>query len=191
MAWVRPTGMRRAWLVVVAVLAALLVLPSAEAWACSCARPSAARAVQAADVVLAGTPVAAHGQGQWGVEDAQRYALEVSTVYQGEAPARLVVHEDLESCGLGLLLGREHVVFLSRGPDGLVSSNCAGNDLAASGLVADVVALTGPGHGPTGAGPSGTDTGTAWRVPLFGGSALALLLGGALVLVLVRGRRRA
>jgi hypothetical protein len=31
---------------------------------------------------------------------------------------------------------------------------------------------------------------TAWLVPLVGGSVLALLLGAALVLVLVRGRRR-
>jgi hypothetical protein len=39
---------------------------------------------------------------------------------------------------------------------------------------------------PTGPAPGDT----AWVYPLVGGSVLALLLGGALVLVLLRGRRR-
>jgi hypothetical protein len=180
---------KRAGLVVATVFAAVLVLPSATAFACSCAQATVQEAVRAADAVVTAVPVRAHGKGQWSAQDAARFDLVVSAVHKGDVPERLAVHDDPKSCGLGLLVGREHVVFLDQSNGGLVSSNCAGNGLAASGFVADVKALTGPSHSPAAA--RGAEPGdTAWVYPLVGGSVLALLLAGALVLVLLRGRRR-
>jgi len=186
---VRPTRVRRFLLLVVALVAALLVLPARGAWACSCAAPATADAARSADVVLVATVVAASGRGPWSRDDAGRYELAVTRVLKGAAPERTEVREDPRSCGLGMRLGREHVVFADTRDGRLVSSTCAGTALAASGLVADVERVTGPGQAPA---PGGDTRGgdTAWLWPVFGGAALALLLGAALVMVVVRGGRR-
>lgn len=207
----RPTGVKRPLLrslgLVSVLFAGLVVLPSAPAWACSCASPTTAGSVGRADVVLRGT-----------LEDVDRspglndpssgaaavsYRFAVSEVFRGAASATTWVGSaaDGASCGLeGLQPGREYVVFAQEHGEQLWAGLCDGTAIAASGLVADVEAVTGSGHEPVQPGavgraaplPGATSgpNGTAWRVPLVGGGALALVLTGLLVGVVLRGRRR-
>ena len=200
--------MRRALLVVPLLFAALLVLPTAPAWACSCAEVTTAQAVDRADVVVRATLE--------GVDEprgftepttgapARSYRFTVARVYEGSAPvtARVGSAKDGASCGMeGLVPGREYVVFAQTRGDTLVAGLCGGTAVADSELVADVQDVTGPGHDPVRPGlvdeaaqPPGAASAAregAWLVPLVGGGVLALLLVSALVVVLRRGRRRA
>jgi hypothetical protein len=181
--------MRRSLLVVVTLFAALLVLPTSKAWACSCAGLSVPEAVSRADTVVTAGVVSAHGESKWSPEGAARYELAVRSVYKGTATTTTWVADDPGSCGLVLQPGREYVVFIDHRDGELVSSDCAGNTQAASGTVAQVEQQTGP---PTAApvGATGGPGENTWLWPVFGGMALALLLGAGLVVVLVRGHER-
>lgn len=193
--------MKRVWLVVVTVFAALLVVPSGRAWACSCAQASPAQAVRAADVVFRG--VLEHLQPPGGLvsssEDPTTYTFGVSEVFRGAATTTTDVRSPQSgaSCGVeGLRPGREYVVFAQARGEQMWMELCGGTDLAASGLVADVQEITGPGHPPVQPGlvdeaaplpgQHADPGGTGW---LLLGSGLALALGGALVVVLFRRRR--
>jgi hypothetical protein len=198
---VRPTGVRRAAVVVLAVFAALVVVPTSRAWACSCAEGSVAQNVARADVVLRGTVDDVRRQGPSLIgrsDETARYRVRVAKVYAGEAAARTTVRSGLYSASCGvedLLPGREYVLFADARDGELWVGLCGGNDLAASGLVADVEDVTGAGHAPStgeraSSLPGATTTDRSWLLPLAGGSVLAVLLGAALVVVLLRGRRR-
>jgi hypothetical protein len=203
---------KRTLLVIPLLLAALLVLPTSPAWACSCVALTTAQAVAHADVVLSGT-LEEVDQPRGLVEPssgapAQSYRFAVSEVYEGSAPATSWVGSAQHgaSCGLeGLEPGREYVVFAQERGDTLWASLCGGTGVATSGLVSEVEAVAGPGRDPVGAGPLGAGTTAplarpagatapagerAWQVPLAGGLLLALGLAGALVVVVRRGRRR-
>jgi hypothetical protein len=198
---------KRALLVVPLMFAALLVLPSTPAWACSCASPTTAQSVARADVVLRGTLEDVDESP--GLNDpssgasAVSYRFAVSEVFRGAASATTWVGSAANgaSCGLeGLQPGREYVVFAQARAERLWAGLCDGTALAASGLVADVEAVTGSGHEPVqpGAvgraaplpGASSGPNDTVWRVPLVGGGLLALALAALLVGVVIRGRRR-
>ena len=199
--------MKRALLVVPLVFAALLVLPSSPAWACSCASPTTAQSVGRADVVLRGTLAdvdesAGLNEPSSGAR-AVSYRFAVSEVFRGAASATTWVGSaaDGASCGLeGLEAGREYVVFAQERGDRLWAGLCDGTATATSDLVADVEAVTGSGHPPVRADvvdPAAQPPGAvaparegAWLVPLVGGLALALVLGVALWVVVLRGRRR-
>ena len=207
----RPTGVKRT-LLVIPLLFAALVLPTSPAWACSCVDLTTAQAVASADVVLAGT--LEEVDAPRGLSEpssgapAQSYRFAVSEVYEGSAPATSWVGsaKDGASCGLeGMEPGREYVVFAQGSGDALWASLCGGTGLATSGLVGEVEAVAGPGQDPVGAGPVGAGTAApgarpagaaapaedrTWQVPLVGGLLLALVLAGALVVVVRRGRRR-
>ena len=200
--------MKRALLVVPLMFAALLVLPSAPAWACSCASATPVQWVDRSDVVLRGTLEDVDKPSGPAVlqpsDPSVTYRFAVSEVFRGEAMETTYVSSSASgaSCGLeGLQPGREYVVFAQTRGDTLWAGLCGGTARAASGLVADVREVTGPGHeavrpglvdeaarppGAVSAAPEG-----AWLVPLVGGGVLALVLVGALVVVLRRGRRRA
>ena len=199
--------MKRALLVVPIVFAALLVLPTAPAWACSCVEATSAQFVDRSDVVLRGTLEAVDRPA--GLEEpssgapARSYRFTVAQVYRGTAAPTTWVGSaaDGASCGLeGLEPGREYVVFAQERGEGLWASLCGGTAVADAGLVGEVEALAGPGHAPAQALPRATDgqlpgatapaSDRAWLVPLLGGLALALGLGVALVVVVRRGRRR-
>ena len=199
--------MKRVLLVVPLMFAALLVLPSAPAWACSCASATPAQWVDRSDVVLRGTLEDVDKPSGPAVlqpsDPSATYRFAVSEVFRGEAMETTYVSSSAygASCGLeSLLPGREYVVFAQAHGDTLWAGLCGGTALAAGGLVADVQAVTGPGHEPVRPGLvdeaaplPGADSGAregAWLVPLVGGGVLALVLVGALVVVLRRGRRR-
>jgi hypothetical protein len=199
--------MKRALLVVPLMFAALLVLPTAPAWACSCASSTVAESVDRADVVLLGRLSRSDGPSKVGLlpssDDPVEYTFAVEEVYKGRAAAttHVVSPASSASCGLeGLLPGREYVVFAQAQGGELRAGLCGGSDLAATGLVADVEGVTGAGHAPAqpgvgdqdadlpGAGSAQSDT--AWLVPLVGGGVLAVVLAGLLLGVVLRGRRR-
>lgn len=206
--------MKRVLLVVVAVVAALLVVPGGAALACSCVGLTPGQAVADADVVLRGTvtdvavpprlPLSSSA-------DPATYTVTVAEVFKGTAAATTYVQSAVSgaSCGLeGIDPGREYILFAKARGEALWASLCGGTGRADAELVAGVVRATGDGVPPRVApqtqdptppegpvrrlpgerNPAAGDT--AWLVPLVGGSVLALLLGAALVLVLVRGRRR-
>lgn len=187
-------------LVIPLLFAALLVLPTSPAWACSCVDLTTAQAMAHADVVLAGTlEEVAEPRGLSEPSSgapAQSYRFAVSEVYEGSASATNWVGsaKDGASCGLeGLEPGREYVVFAQERGDTLWASLCGGTGAATSGLVSEVEAVAGPGRDPVSAGSVGASAPTgegAWQVPLVGGLLLALVLAGALVVVVRRGRRR-
>lgn len=199
-------------LVIPLLFAALLVLPTSPAWACSCVDLTTAQAMAHADVVLAGTlEEVAEPRGLSEPSSgapAQSYRFAVSEVYEGSASATSWVGsaKDGASCGLeGLEPGREYVVFAQERGDTLWASLCGGTGAATSGLVSEVEAVAGPGRDPVSAGPVGAGTAApgarpagasaptgegAWQVPLVGGLLLVLVLAGALVVVVRRGRRR-
>jgi hypothetical protein len=200
--------MKRVLLVVPLMFAALLVLPSARAWACSCASATPAQWVDRSDVVLRGTLEDVDKPSGPAVlqpsDPSVTYRFAVSEVFRGEAMETTYVSSSAHgaSCGLeGLLPGREYVVFAQTRGDTLVAGLCGGTAVADSELVADVQDVTGPGHDPVRPGlvdeaaqPPGAASAAregAWLVPLVGGGVLALLLVSALVVVLRRGRRRA
>ena len=200
--------MKRALLVVPLMFAALLVLPSAPAWACSCASATPVQWVDRSDVVLRGTLEDVDKPSGPAVlqpsDPSVTYRFAVSEVFRGEAMETTYVSSSASgaSCGLeGLQPGREYVVFAQTRGDTLWAGLCGGTARAASGLVADVREVTGPGHEPVRPGlvdeaarPPGAVSAApegAWLVPLVGGGVLALVLVGALVVVLRRGRRRA
>jgi hypothetical protein len=204
---VRPTFVKRSLLLVPVVLAALLVLPATSAWACSCAQMTTAQATEAADVVLRGTLTETYGPSKVGLlrssEDPVRYTFNVAEIFKDDAAATTYVHSAASgaSCGIeGLLPGREYVLFAQAKGEQLWVGLCGGSELAASGFVADVEQVTGPGQPPVPQGlideaaplPGQRDvTGDrAWLVPLVGGAVLALVLAGLLVGVVRRGRRR-
>jgi hypothetical protein len=199
--------MKRALLVVPLMFAALLVLPSSPAWACSCASPTTAQSVGRADVILRGT--LADVDESAGLNDpssgarAVSYRFAVSEVFRGAASATTWVGSaaDGASCGLeGLQAGREYVVFAQERGERLWAGLCDGTAMATSGLMADVEAVTGTGHRPVQAvsddgrpplpGQRDVAGDRAWLVPLVGGAVLALVLAGLLVGVVRRGRRR-
>lgn len=205
----RHSGMKRSLLVVVTLFAALLVLPTSKAWACSCAQLTAEGAVAKADVAFRGTLT--------GVEDAPsgpvvsskdpvNYTFTVGTVYKGSAKPVAVVQSPRSgaSCGLeGMEPGREYVVFGESKGAGTLAELCGGTAAATPAFVADVEAAAGPGHEPV-ALPAAPDpakdqpraepvtqpleTRDEPRAWVIGGVALGLLLGAALVAV-ARGRR--
>jgi hypothetical protein len=181
--------MKRSLVVVVTLFAALLVLPTSKAWACSCSALTVPDAVSRADTVVTAGVVSAHGESTWSAEGAARYELAVRSVYKGSATTTTWVADDPRSCGLVMEPGREYVVFINQRDGRLVSSDCAGNTRAASGAVAQVERETGP---PTAApvGATGGPGENTWLWPVFGGMALALLLGAGLVVVLLRGHER-
>ena len=205
--------MKRALLVVPMVFAALLVLPTAPAWACSCAAVTPAQAVDRADVVVQATLQAVDAPRGFTEPTtgapARSYRFTVARVYEGSAPvtARVGSAKDGASCGMeGLVPGREYVVFAHQRGDTLWADLCGGTAPAATALVADVEAVTGPGRPPAAAVavvPNGRTPSTqppgavapvserAWLVPLLGGVALALVLAAALLVVVRRGRRTA
>ena len=204
----RLTAMKRALLVVPLMFAALLVLPSSPAWACSCASPTTAQSVARADVVLRGTLADTDGPSRMSrlrsSEDPVQYTFTVAEVYKGNAAATTYVSSAASgaSCGLeGLEPGREYVVFALVRGDGLQAGLCGGTAPAARGLVADVEQVTGSGPAPVPPGlideaaplpgQRGAVGDRPWLVPLVGGLVLALVLAGLLVGVVLRGRRRA
>jgi hypothetical protein len=199
--------MKRALLVVPLMFAALLVLPTAPAWACSCASSTVTESVERADVVLLGRLSKSDGPSRVGLspssDDPWQYTFAVNEVYKGRAAGttHVVSPASSASCGLeGLLPGRDYIVFAQAQGRELRASLCGGSDLAGSGLVADVEAVTGSGHPPVRAevvDPAAPLPGAvaparegAWLVPLVGGLALALVLAGLLLAVVRRGRRR-
>ena len=199
--------MKRALLVAPLVFAALLVLPTAPAWACSCAAATPAQLVDRSDVVLRGTledvaEPAGLAEPSSGAP-ARSYRFTVAEVYRGTvAPTTWVGSAaDGASCGLeGLEPGREYVVFAQERGEELWANLCGGTAPADTRLVGEVEAVAGPGQAPAQAlpeAPSGQPPGAvapasdrAWLVPLLGGLALALGLGVALVVVVQRGHRR-
>ena len=166
----------------------------------------------AADVVLHGTVTDVDLPSRLSSSAAPAtYTVAVARVLKGEAAATTFVQSAASgaSCGLeGIEPGRDYVLFAQdRGGD-LWAGLCGGTAPATGELMAAVERATGAGTPPRAApetqapypsegpardlpgarDPSADDT--AWLVPLVGGSVLALLLGGALVLVLLRGRRQ-
>jgi hypothetical protein len=204
--------MKRVLLVVVAVVAALLVVPGGTAMACSCVGLTPAESVAGADVVLQGTVSDVDLPSRLSSSaDPAVYTVRVARVFKGEAAVTTFVQSAASgaSCGLeGVEPGREYVLFAQQKGGELWSGLCGGSGPATADLVADVQGVVGGGAAPPAApatqdaspsegpvrelpgqrNPSAGDT--AWLVPLVGGSVLALLLGAGLVLVLVRGRRR-
>ena len=189
------------------LFAALLVLPSAPAWACSCVQMTPAQATEVADVVLRGTlteiEMPSRVQLLQSSQAPARYTFDVAEVYKGQARETTEVRSvtSSASCGIeGLLPGREYVLFTQVKGEQLWMGLCGGSDLAASGLVADVEQVTGPGRPPVPPGLidetaplPGASSGPrvmAWLVPLVGGGVLALVLAGLLLGVVRRGRRR-
>lgn len=204
---VRPIDVKRSLVLVPVLFAALLVLPSAPAWACSCASPPMSDLVARADVVLRGTlEDVDRPSGSSMVQrsdDLVTYRFAVAEVFRGGAPSTTYVRSAASgaSCGLeGLEPGREYVVFAEVRGDGLDAGLCGGTAAARSGLVADVEGVTGPGASPVPPGlideaaplpgASSGPSATAWLVPLVGGGVLALVLAGLLLAVVRRGRRR-
>ncbi|SDP15659.1 hypothetical protein SAMN04489867_1574 [Pedococcus dokdonensis] len=151
----RPSGVKRALLLVPVVFAALVVLPSSPAWACSCASATTAEYADRSDVVLRGALEKVDRPA--GLQDpstgspARSYRFAVTGVYRGSAAPTTWVSSsgDGGSCGLeGMEPGREYVVFAQERGDGLWASLCGGTGPAEPLLVAQVEAVAGAGHAP-------------------------------------------
>lgn len=207
----RPTGVKRALLLVPVVVAALLVLPTAPAWACSCVSATTAEYTKRSDVVLRGALEAVDEPS--GLQEpstgqpARSYRFSVTGVYRGTAAPTTWVGSSADgaSCGLeGLEPGREYVVFAQERANGLWASLCGGTGPADAALVGQVEAVSGTAHAPVstvtvapnGDTPAARPAGSVapgrdrgWLVPLLGGTALALVLAAALVVVVRSGRR--
>jgi hypothetical protein len=179
---------KRAALLVPALLAALLVIPAARAWACSCVGFSVEEAVERAGVLLRGTVMARQDpDGLGGLVNSSRtvtYEVDVAEIFKGSAAPTTYVRSAASgaSCGLEVVTGREYVIFAAAQGSALTATLCGGTAPATAELVADVEAATGPGA-PATEPPAPPPGATA---PSAGGARLWLDLatGGVIVLLL-------
>ena len=124
----------RALLAAVATAAALVAVPGAPAYACSCVGGDTRDFVGWADLVVAGTVADQDGDGPFG-DGTATYTVEVDTVYEGSATAttEVVSAGSGSACGLeGIEMGTRYVVFASREGDGELSTNLCGGTAPAS-----------------------------------------------------------
>ncbi|WP_406831452.1 hypothetical protein ABEG17_01325 [Pedococcus sp. KACC 23699] len=135
--------MKRAALLVLALAAALVVIPGTAAFACSCAGLPVADEVARADLVVVGVVGAAVGAGQTVTRP-----VTVTRTLKGVAGPRLDVSSarDGASCGLEVELGREYVVFAAERGGTMTADLCGGTAPADEEHLRQVEAVTGPGQ---------------------------------------------
>ncbi|QYG93816.1 hypothetical protein HC251_16210 [Iamia sp. SCSIO 61187] len=144
----------RRLLALVVIVAAVSVGPAPTvAGACSCAAWGVAEQVAYADVVLVGVVVDQEPSGETEVHDAVRNTVAVERLYDGEAPAEVVVFGGEVSsgaCEYAFEEGR-YLVFALEDDDGLHTDLCTGT----RPLTADeaVPAELGRGSAPLAEGP--------------------------------------
>ncbi len=128
--------MKRTALLVVALAAVILVVPSAAAWACSCASLTPRAAVTHADVVVRGVvgPPATPDKDPVGSADPVSYPVTVGETFKGDAVPRLDVTSarDGASCGIEVVPGREYVLFAAERGGHLEATLCGGTAPATS-----------------------------------------------------------
>lgn len=201
----------RAVLSAIIAVSGLVLSVSAPAFACSCVTADPPRHVTWADVVVVGqiTDITSPpGSGTVSSTDPVAYTVAVEKVLKGDvgATVEVISARDGASCGLeGIEEGGDYVVFAAHQSiegaqtDELWASLCGGTTGASPTNVAEVEAVTGPGHAPEPDGWSGTSgvpTATT-EEPAAASSALSAWVwaGGAVVLgisgLLVARRRRA
>lgn len=139
MTWLRIT------LTALVVGAALTLVGSAPAFACSCAMQAVAEHADDADVVFAGTLTDADVAGSLFNGEESTYTFEVDAVYAGDPAqfAQVATASSGSACGLeGLSVGQRYVVFANTGDDGLNANLCGGTGPATpklEGALDDVV----------------------------------------------------
>lgn len=151
--------MKRAALLFLVLAAALVVIPSTAAWACSCASVPTHESVAHADLVVRGTPGAPRDVGD-GVE----YLVTVAEAFKGTAPPVVTVRSatDGNTCGIDVVPGREYVLFANERGGTFRAGLCGGTAPATDGLVGQVERVTGAGvpaaqvATPSSAGPTST-----------------------------------
>lgn len=188
--------MRRLWGLACAALlvAGIGWVSPPTASACSCALLSIAEIVDAADVVVVGTPGGRYTERDEGRE-VVGHAIEVSAVYKGRMPARALLWTATEgdSCGMGLTDGEEMLLVASREQGRLRTSLCQGSRTATNAVTNRLEAVAGPGVAP----PAGEDPTLSrleddrHRRRLLWAGPVGLLLGAGAGLLLERRRRRA
>lgn len=161
----------------------MVVTASAPAMACSCASDRLSSYVEGADVIVTGVleDVEESGGGLFGGEGEATYRVGVESTFRGEATSDLVFTSaaNSSSCGVGTLdLDRRYTFFLNRGPEGLSSSLCSGNQLASEDLERRLVALTGAPTAPLPSPEEERDRG--WWLPATG-AGLTVLAAAALL----------
>lgn len=177
----------RVLLAALAGAVALVVLPAAPSFACSCAAASTAEQVERADVVMLGTvtdrqgpplrPVMSSG-------DPATYTIEVEQVFKGEVPptASVLSADSGASCGLeGVEEGSRYVVFADRSGGELWAGLCGGTAAAGAAFVADVQTAAGP------PGPPDPDAEPTVRPAVGGELALPVAAAAGIGLVLLAG----
>lgn len=172
---------------VVAGLVSLVVQGTSHA--CSCMPYSPAEQIEISDAVFVGTPISqvdtAGGEG-----GGLRWSFDVETVHKGEvgATTSLETAGDSAACGIEFREGERYLVFAT-GQDRIGANLCSGTG-PVDRADAETLALLGEGSPPTpDRATADTDEGVSW--PLVGGITAVVLIGGAVVLLLMRARRRA
>ncbi len=155
----------RALLAAVAAAVALVAVPGAPAYACSCVGDTR-DFVGWADVVVVGTVVGRHGEGNFLGDGTVTYTVEVDTVYEGDATSstEVVSSGSGAACGLeGIEVGTRYVVFASHERDGeLWASLCGGTAPASDRMVGKVQEVLGEGEPPAPGGPIVPGEGWSW-----------------------------
>ncbi|MCH8815969.1 MAG: hypothetical protein IH957_12930 [Chloroflexi bacterium] len=190
-----------------ALIATVAILFSAvtPAHACSCAQPSVEEIVANADIVAIATVTrlvdATEMWGITGVPDRDGIAS-VERYLKGSGPAEITVDDPSGDGDCGFLdetdVGERHLFFLTTDDGAYKTHLCSGNALLTGEFVdedtvnaylAEVEAVTGPGHPPDGVDPTSTADNDLPREVFW---ALAILLPIAVLATatLVAARRR-
>ena len=153
------TVLRTVLATLVAATGLVLAAPT-PAFACSCVMADTPQFVTWADVVVVGevteiTPPPERAVMSSG--DPATYTVDVDEILKGTSPGTVDVRSAVSggSCGLeGIEVGREYVVFAAyqdiegKQTEELWASLCGGTTGASDSKVAEVEAVTGPGHPP-------------------------------------------
>lgn len=173
----------RALAAVLLTLAGAIVVPSSMACACSCAQVSTDEAMANSTAVFDGV-VVAHSQPLGGSSAEQiEYTIDVTRVYKGGVPARVIVRSAVSGASCGAELVGEVTVFAQGSIERLSTTLCsAPSTLDRSRLGAGSTPTPAPPAPPA---PVRSDVG----LPVWGIVAGLVVLGGAGVWLLVRRAR--
>jgi hypothetical protein len=184
--------MKRALLVIAAVVLAGLLVPAQVSWACSCANVPVADLVKAADVVFVGQVATIDSPAQG---DSTAH-FNVGSIYKGSVEQTTAVRTAREgdTCRADLVAGTSYAVFATIAGGGLRTGLCAGTTkdvgvLARAGIVSiRAFASTAPAP-PAGSALDPRTLGEIENPGRAGPIAAAGMLFGAAVLAYALSRR--
>ena len=120
-----PTMVLRILAALLLTLVAAVAAPTTFACACSCAELDTDEAMRNSSAVFDGTVIATSRPTGGSSAELIEYTIDVSRVYRGSVPARVVVRSAVSSASCGAELAGQVTVFAQGAIDGLLTTSCS------------------------------------------------------------------